>query len=65
VPPFHAASVATDETQSGADPREFGDYEGLAVANGKAHPIWTDSRDLASRAEEIYTTTLTTADAAR
>jgi hypothetical protein len=65
VPPFHAASVATDETQSGADPREFGDYEGLAVANGKAHPIWTDSRDVASRAEEIYTTTLTTADAVR
>ena len=63
VTPFHAASVATDETQPGADPREFGDYEGLAVANGKAHPIWTDSRDLASRAEEIYTTTLTTADA--
>jgi len=65
VKPFHAASVATDETQPGADPREFGDYEGLAVANGKAHPIWTDGRDLATRAEEIYTTTLTTADAAR
>ena len=63
--PFRAASVATDETQPGADSREFGDYEGLAVANGKAHPIWTDSRDLASRAEEIYTTTLTTRNAAR
>jgi hypothetical protein len=62
VKPFHAASVPTDETQPGADAREFGDYEGLAVANGKAHPIWTDSRDLATRAEEIYTTTLTTAD---
>ena len=61
--PFHAASVASDETQSGADSREYGDYEGLAVADGTAHPIWTDSRDLATRAEEIYTTTLTTAGA--
>jgi len=57
--PFRAASVASDETQPGADPREYGDYEGLAVANGVAHPIWTDSRNLATRAEEIYTTTLT------
>ena len=57
--PFRAASVASDETQPGADPREYGDYEGLAVANGVAHPIWTDSRNLAVRGEEIYTTTLT------
>jgi hypothetical protein len=56
--PSHAASVATDETQKGADTREFGDYEGLAVQNGIAHPIWTDSRDLKTRAEEIYSTTL-------
>jgi hypothetical protein len=61
--PFHAASEASNETRAGADPREYGDYEGLAVANGVAHPIWTDSRDLATRAEEIYTTTLTTSDA--
>ena len=26
--------------------RQYGDYEGLAVANGVAHPVWTDSRDL-------------------
>ena len=58
----HAASVASDETQPGADLRQFGDYEGLAVANGVAHPIWTDSRDLATLAEEIYTTRLTEAD---
>jgi len=57
--PFHAASAPSDETQPGADPREYGDYEGLAVANGVAHPIWTDSRDLAAKAEEIYTAAVT------
>lgn len=57
-----AASVPSDETQPGADPREYGDYEGLAVANGVAHPVWTDSRDLPVLAEEIYTTRLTEAD---
>ena len=59
----HAASVASDETQPGADLRQYGDYEGLAVANGVAHPIWTDSRDLDTLNEEIYTTRLTGADA--
>jgi hypothetical protein len=54
----HAASVASDETQPGSDLRQYGDYEGLAVANGVAHPIWTDSRDLGALAEEIYTTRL-------
>jgi hypothetical protein len=56
--PVRAASAASDETKATADPREYGDYEGLAVANGVAHPIWTDGRKLASRGEEIYTTTL-------
>jgi hypothetical protein len=32
------------------------------VSNGVAHPVWTDSRDLDSFAEEIYTTTLTMSD---
>jgi hypothetical protein len=61
APRVHAASVASDETQPGADLRQYGDYEGLAVANGVAHPIWTDSRDLPTLAEEIYTTRLTQA----
>jgi hypothetical protein len=56
--PVRATSVASDETKPGADPREYGDYEGLAVANGVAHPIWTDSRNLATRGEEVYTATL-------
>ena len=63
--PIHAATVASNETQPGADGREYGDYEGLAVANGVAHAIWTDSRDLADMEEEIYTTSLTQADFAR
>jgi len=57
-----AASVASDETQPGADTRQYGDYEGLAVANGVAHPIWTDSRDLGTFGEEIYTTRLAGTD---
>lgn len=57
-----AATVPSDETQPEADRHEYGDYEGLAVANGVAHPIWTDSRDLATLGEEIYTTRLTLGD---
>jgi hypothetical protein len=60
--PVHAASVASDETQPGANLRQYGDYQGLAVANGVAHPIWTDSRDLVTLGEEIYTTALSEAD---
>ncbi len=60
----HAASVASDETQPGADLRQYGDYAGLAVSHGVAHPIWTDSRDLDALAEEIYTTRLAEADLA-
>jgi hypothetical protein len=41
---------------------QFGDYQGLAVANGVAHPIWTDTRDLGTLDEEIYTTALSEAD---
>jgi hypothetical protein len=60
--PIHAATAASDETQPGASPHEYGDYEGLAVANGIAHPIWTDGRSLGTLAEEIFTTALTTSD---
>ena len=45
--PRFTQKVATDETQPGTDARQYGDYEGLAVANGVAHPIWTDSREAA------------------
>jgi hypothetical protein len=60
--PARVASVASDETQKAADSREYGDYEGLVAANGVAHPIWTDSRDLARLKEEIYTARLTLDD---
>ena len=60
--PIRAASVASDATQPGANLRAYGDYQGLAVTNGVAHPIWTDTRDLSTLAEEIYTTRLTLAD---
>lgn len=56
--PEHAASVASDETVPSASAKGYGDYEGVAAAEGRAHPIWTDSRRLAILNEEIYTTTL-------
>jgi hypothetical protein len=62
--PVHAASVPSNERAPGADSlhgklrREDGDYEGLAVAAGVVHPIWTDTRRLRSLREEVYTTTL-------
>ncbi len=59
APPAPAASVASNERQPGADSHGFGDYEGLAVFGGVAHPIWTDSRDLDRLGEE---TTLGSAD---
>jgi hypothetical protein len=62
VRPVRAASVASDETQAGADPKSYGDYEGVAAANGVAHPIWTDSRRLGALGEEIYTTRLRASD---
>ncbi len=64
-PATRAARAPSDETRPGADSREYGHYQGLAAAHGVAHPLWTDSRELATRAEEIYTTTLTRADARR
>ena len=60
--PLAVASVASDATQKGVDPREYGDYEGLAVANGIAHPIWTDMRDVATLQEEIYTARVAESD---
>jgi len=56
--PVRAASRASDTTVPGAPEFEYGDYEGLAVANGVAHPIWTDTRDMRTRGEEIYTTAI-------
>lgn len=32
----------------------YGEYTGLAVADGIAHPMWTDTRDLNGRKQEIF-----------
>ena len=40
---------------TGADAQGYGDLEGLVVAGGVAHPLWTDDRDSLNTAEEIYT----------
>jgi hypothetical protein len=61
-PPNPAATIPSNERQPGADTHGYGDYEALAVANGTAHPLWTDSRNLTSLGEQIYTTTLTITD---
>jgi hypothetical protein len=53
----HAASVFSNETQKGAA-YEYGFYQGVAAAGGVAHPIWTDTRRLATLNEEIYTARL-------
>jgi hypothetical protein len=57
-PPQQAAAVFSNETVRRATTFEYGDYAGLAVAAGVAHPMWTDTRELAVNAEEIYTTAL-------
>jgi len=53
-----AATSYSNLTVRAATSFEYGDYAGLAVANGVAHPMWTDSRELATSGEEIYTTAL-------
>jgi hypothetical protein len=62
APPRAVASVASNETKGAALAFQYGDYEGVAVAGGIAHPIWTDSRNVSTAGEEIYTSTLTAAD---
>jgi hypothetical protein len=60
-PPVRAATVASDETQPGAL-GHYGYQQGVTAAGGVAHPIWTDTRELADLSEEIYTTSLRDAD---
>lgn len=56
-----AATTFSDETQKGAA-YEYGYYQGVAAADGVAHPIWTDTRKLRALGEEIYTTSLAEAE---
>jgi hypothetical protein len=52
--PLTVSTAVSDEGPSvtGSDPNDYGDYEGLAVAQGVAHPAWTDARSLP---EQVYT----------
>lgn len=55
LPPTPVASRASDETRRTANRANgYGDYEGLAAADGVAHPVWTDGRSLGRLHEEIY-----------
>jgi hypothetical protein len=56
--PMRAATAWSDETSPDTDSDQYGDYQGLAVGAGEAHPLWTDSRELYTRGEEIFATTL-------
>jgi hypothetical protein len=62
LPPVAVAAVASNEEQPGAFRsfigRQFGDYTAVAAAAGVVHVFWTDSRQLASAGEEVYTATL-------
>ena len=63
--PARVASVPSNETQPRAERFEYGDYQGLAVSAGIAHPVWTDSRLLSTAREEIFTAALTETDIER
>jgi hypothetical protein len=58
---IRVAAAASDATQPGAA-GGYGFYQGLAADHGVAYPVWTDTRDLATAGEEIYTARLTLAD---
>jgi hypothetical protein len=49
----------TDETASGVDANQYGDYNGLSGFSGKFFPTWTDRRNGAQ--EEIWTAPITVA----
>ena len=51
--PVRVADRASDETQTAAQLRGYGSTA-LVAANGVAHPMWTDTRNLVEMSEEIY-----------
>lgn len=58
-PEIRVTTAPTDETEPGADPLyQYGDHNGLAVFQCRAHPMWTDRRD--GGGEQIYTARITT-----
>jgi hypothetical protein len=51
--PVRVALEASDETQTAANQRGYGSTA-LVAANGVAHVLWTDARDVLDDGEEIY-----------
>lgn len=51
--PTKISTATTDETTSTADLNQYGDYNGLSVADGVFFPSWTDRRD--NQVEAIFT----------
>jgi hypothetical protein len=56
--PRAAASRASDVSRHDTDGLDYGEYGGLVVSHGLAHPFWTDSRLRRTKNKEIYTTVL-------
>src|SRR5207248_2917324 len=55
LPPVAATTVLSDETRRPANVANgYGDYEGVAAADGRALAAWTDGRQLKRLGEEIY-----------
>jgi hypothetical protein len=55
LPPLAATTVLSDETHRPANVANgYGDYEGVAAADGRALAVWTDGRRLKRLGEEIY-----------
>ena len=56
-PAQQVTTAMTDETISGADSRQYGDYNSLSGFSNMFFPSWTDRRNLAR--EEIWTAKIT------
>jgi hypothetical protein len=56
--PRPVASRPSDVSRRDTDGLQYGEYAGLAVAHGLAHPLWTDARRKRSLDKEIFTTAL-------
>jgi hypothetical protein len=54
--PVRVTSARSDETTAGADPNQYGDYNGLSGFFGTFFPAWTDRRGTGP--EEIWTSRL-------
>jgi Neuraminidase (sialidase) len=49
-------TMMTDETDAASNRNQYGDYNGLAVFQSFAHPVWTDRRTgTPGGNEQIYT----------